>query len=89
MELLNFIYSNTLSDTSAPALLDLLMAAEKFEVVSCMKYCGHLLCSMPMSPESALLYLELPSSVSMAQALQPLIDAAKRFLASHYKDLTK
>ncbi|KAL7239011.1 hypothetical protein ACSBR2_004997 [Camellia fascicularis] len=89
MELLNFMYSNTLSTTSAPALLDVLMAADKFEVASCMRYCSRLLRNLPMTPESALLYLELPSSVLMAEAVQPLTDAAKQFLAARYKDITK
>ncbi|KAL7239014.1 hypothetical protein ACSBR2_004999 [Camellia fascicularis] len=51
MELLNFMYSNTLSTTSAPALLDVLMAADKFEVASCMRYCSRLLRNLPMTPE--------------------------------------
>ncbi|GAB4844550.1 Boi protein [Ancistrocladus abbreviatus] len=89
MELLNFMYSNTLSATTAPALLDILMAADKFEVASCMRHCSRLLRNMPMTPESALLYLELPSSVLMAEAVQPLTDAAKQYLVNHYKDITK
>ncbi|KAI5647170.1 hypothetical protein M9H77_33175 [Catharanthus roseus] len=89
MELLNFMYSNKLTATTAPALLDVLMAADKFEVASCMRYCGRLLRNLPMNPESALLYLELPSSVLMAEAVQPLTDAAKQFLAARYKDITK
>ncbi|KAL5796076.1 hypothetical protein ACOSQ2_000896 [Xanthoceras sorbifolium] len=89
MELLNFMYSNTLSTTTAPALLDVLMAADKFEVASCMRYCSRLLRNAPMTPESALLYLELPSSVLMADAVQPLTDAARQYLASRYKDMTK
>lgn len=89
MELLNFIYSNTLSATSAPALLDILMAADKFEVASCMRYCSKMLQNLPMTPDSALLYLELPSSVLMAEAVQPLTDTAKQYLAARYKDLTK
>ncbi|RZC22478.1 BTB/POZ domain-containing protein POB1-like [Glycine soja] len=89
MELLNFMYSNTLSITSPPALLDVLMAADKFEVASCMRYCSRLLRNIPMTPESALLYLELPSTVLMADAVQPLTDAAKQYLASRYKDITK
>ncbi|XP_010251562.1 PREDICTED: BTB/POZ domain-containing protein POB1 isoform X1 [Nelumbo nucifera] len=89
MELLNFMYSNTLSTTTAPALLDVLMAADKFEVASCMRYCSRLLRKLPMTPESALLYLELPSSVLMAEAVQPLTDAAKQYLAARYKDITK
>ncbi|KAJ0779425.1 putative chromatin remodeling & transcription regulator BTB-POZ family [Helianthus annuus] len=89
MELLNFMYSNTLTVTSAPALLDVLMAADKFEVASCMRYCSRSLRNLPMTPDSALLYLELPSSVLMAEAVQPLTDAAKQFLAVRYKDITK
>ncbi|KAK4364156.1 hypothetical protein RND71_015514 [Anisodus tanguticus] len=89
MELLNFMYSNTLTTNTAPALLDVLMAADKFEVASCMRYCSRLLRNLPMTPESALLYLELPSSVLMAYAVQSLIDAAKQFLAARYKDITK
>ncbi|XP_028770346.1 BTB/POZ domain-containing protein POB1 [Neltuma alba] len=91
MELLNFMYSNTLGSftSTAPALLDVLMAADKFEVASCMRYCSRLLRNMPMTPESALLYLELPSSVLMADAVQPLTDAAKQYLATRYKDITK
>ncbi|XP_021887816.1 BTB/POZ domain-containing protein POB1-like [Carica papaya] len=89
MELLNFMYSNTLSVTTAPALLDVLMAADKFEVASCMRHCSRLLRNMDMTPESALLYLDLPSSVLMAEAVQPLTDAAKQFLASRYKDMSK
>ncbi|KAL3536748.1 hypothetical protein ACH5RR_000114 [Cinchona calisaya] len=89
MELLNFMYSNSLTTTTAPGLLDVLMAADKFEVASCMRYCGRLLRNMPMTPESALLYLELPSSVLMAESVQPLTDAAKQFLAVRFKDITK
>ena len=89
MELLNFIYSSSLTVTTAPALLDVLMAADKFEVASCMRYCSRLLRNMPMTPDSALLYLDLPSTVLMAEAVQPLTDAAKQFLASRYKDITK
>ena len=89
MELLNFMYSNTLSTTAAPGLLDVLMAADKFEVASCMRHCSRLLRNIPMTPESALLYLELPSSVLMAEAVQPLTDAAKQYLAARYKDITK
>ncbi|XP_077212635.1 BTB/POZ domain-containing protein POB1-like isoform X1 [Tasmannia lanceolata] len=89
MELLNFIYSETLSTTTAPALLDVLMAADKFQVASCMRYCSKLLRNLLMTPESALLYLELPSTVLMADTVQPLTDAAKQYLAARYKDITK
>ncbi|XP_044477257.1 BTB/POZ domain-containing protein POB1-like [Mangifera indica] len=89
MDLLNFMYTRTLSTTTPTALLDVLMAADKFEVASCMRYCSRLLRDLPMTCESALLYLDLPSSVLMAEAVQPLTDAAKQFLAARYKDITK
>lgn len=89
MDLLNFMYSNSLSTTTPSALLDVLMAADKYEVASCMKYCSRLLRNWPMTCESALLYLDLPSSVLMGDAVQPLTDAAKKFLAARYKDITK
>jgi hypothetical protein len=89
MELLDFMYNGTLSMTSPTALLDVLMAADKFEVAPCTTYCSRVLQNIPMTPECALLYLELPSSVLMADAVQPLIDAAKQYLAGRYKDVTK
>ncbi|KAG1335146.1 BTB/POZ domain-containing protein POB1 [Cocos nucifera] len=90
MELLSFMYSGKLSTTSPTHLLDVLMAADKFEVASCMRHCSQVLRSLPMTTESALVYLELPSSsVSMASAVQPLTDAAKEFLANYYRDITK
>jgi hypothetical protein len=89
MDLLNFMYSNTLPTRTPPALLDVLMAADKFEVASCMRYCSRSLQNLPMTCESALLYLDLPSTVLMADAVQPLTDAAKLFLAARFKDMTK
>jgi hypothetical protein len=89
MELLSFMYSGKLATTEPTLLLDILMAADKFKVVSCMRHCSKLLTSLPMTTESALLYLDLPCSISMAAAVQPLTDAAKDFLAVKYKDLTK
>lgn len=77
MDLLNFMYSNTLPVITPSAILDVLMAADKFEVASCMRYCSRLLRDLPMTRESALLYLDLPSSVLMADAVQPLIEVAK------------
>ncbi|XP_057443685.1 BTB/POZ domain-containing protein POB1-like [Lotus japonicus] len=81
MELLNFMYRNTLNITTPAALLDLLMAADKFEVSSCMRHCRRL----PMTLDFALFCAELP----MAYAVQPLTDAAKQYLASRFKDVTK
>lgn len=42
-----------------------------------------------MSCESALLYLDLPSTVLMSDTVQPLSDAAKQFLAARFKDISK
>jgi hypothetical protein len=89
MELLNFMDNHTVNVTSSPAVLDVLLVADKFEVASCMQYCSRVLQNMPMTPECALLYLELPSSVQMADVVQPLIDAAKKYLVGRYEDVTK
>ncbi|KAF3679469.1 BTB/POZ domain-containing protein POB1 [Capsicum annuum] len=43
MELLNFMHSNALTTHTAPTSLDVLMAADKFEVASCMRYYSRLL----------------------------------------------
>ncbi|GJZ58412.1 BTB/POZ domain-containing protein POB1-like protein [Tanacetum coccineum] len=66
MILLKFIHNNTLTANTAPALLDVLMFADKFKVASCMRYCSRLLRNLPMTPGSVLLYLDLPSTVLMA-----------------------
>jgi hypothetical protein len=89
MELLSFMYSGKLTTTEPTLVLEILMAADKFEVVDCMRHCSKLLTSLPMTIESALQYLDLPCSISMAAAVQPLTDATKDFLAVKYKDLTK
>uniref|UniRef100_A0A251S457 Putative SKP1/BTB/POZ domain, BTB/Kelch-associated n=1 Tax=Helianthus annuus TaxID=4232 RepID=A0A251S457_HELAN len=89
MELLKFMYSNKLEATTAPAVLDVLMVADKFDVVSCMRYCSRLLRNLTMTPETVLVYLNLPSTVLMAEAFKPLTIAAKQFYAVHFKDITK
>ncbi|KAK4728828.1 hypothetical protein R3W88_021816 [Solanum pinnatisectum] len=89
MDLLNFMYSNTFSATTPTAVLDVMMVADKFEVASCMKYCSHLLRNLRMTTESALLYLDLPFNILVADEVQLLTDAAKQFLAQRFKDITK
>ncbi|XP_076954527.1 BTB/POZ domain-containing protein POB1-like [Bidens hawaiensis] len=89
MELLNFMYSNNLKVRTATTLLDVLVIADKFDVPSCMRYCGHLLRNLPMTPESVLVYLDLPSTILTAEAFRPLTFAAKQFYSVHYKDITK
>ena len=83
MELLRFMYSGKLTPTIEPNLLvDILMAADKFEVVSCMKHCVQRLIDLPMTPESAVFCLDLRSSISVPASLT---EAAKKFLAERYK----
>ncbi|XP_058742618.1 BTB/POZ domain-containing protein POB1-like [Vicia villosa] len=89
MELLKFMYNSSLNVTSPPSLLDVLMAADKFIVASCMRYCIRVLLNIPMKLEYALLYLELPYSVVMDDVVLPLIVAAKQYLVSRYKDIIK
>ncbi|VAI21024.1 unnamed protein product [Triticum turgidum subsp. durum] len=78
MELLGFMYSGKLIPTEPTLLLDILMAADKFEVVSCMKLCGQRLIDLPMNLELAVRCLDLPCCISMADALQ---EAAQKFFA--------
>uniref|UniRef100_A0ACD6A2V9 Uncharacterized protein n=1 Tax=Avena sativa TaxID=4498 RepID=A0ACD6A2V9_AVESA len=87
MELLSFMYSGKLTTTQPTLVLDIMMAADKFEVLSCMRHCSQLLRSLPMTTESALLYLDHPCSISMAAEVQHVTDAAKEYLANKFKDL--
>ena len=89
MELLSFTYGGKLTTTDPILLVDILMAADKFEVLSCMRHCSQLLTSLPMTTESALLYLDHPCSMSLAAEIQHLVDVAKKFLVNKYKDLTE
>ncbi|KAI4986333.1 hypothetical protein ZWY2020_018963 [Hordeum vulgare] len=83
------MYSGKLTTIEPIVLLDILVAADKFEVPACMRYCSQLLTSMPMTTESALLYLDYPCSILMAAEVQSLLHAAKEFLANKYKDFLK
>ncbi|XP_073355584.1 BTB/POZ domain-containing protein At2g46260-like [Aegilops tauschii subsp. strangulata] len=67
------------------------MAADKFEVLACMRRCCQLLTNLPMTPTepNLLLYLDYPCSSSVAAEIRHLTDAAKEFLANKYKVLDK
>ncbi|KAL8543516.1 hypothetical protein ACS0TY_004168 [Phlomoides rotata] len=88
MDLLKYVYSNNLP-TSLNGLLDLLVRADKFEVASCLRDCTRSLQNLPMTCESASLYLDLPPSLLMSPIVDPLTDAAKQFLIALFKDLDK
>ncbi|XP_040246075.1 BTB/POZ domain-containing protein At2g46260-like [Aegilops tauschii subsp. strangulata] len=82
MELLCFMHSGKFTATTEPTpLVDLLMASDKFEVVSCTKIFIQLLMVLPMTPESAVMCLDLTCSISMAA---DLTEEAKKFLAERY-----
>ncbi|KAL0393633.1 UNVERIFIED_CONTAM: BTB/POZ domain-containing protein POB1 [Sesamum latifolium] len=87
MDLLNFMYSNTLTRTTPCALLDVLVIADKFQVDACLRYCSQLLLKLPMDYETALLYLNLPPTVLMSDSVRPLKDGANKFLAAQFKDI--
>ncbi|XP_064995426.1 BTB/POZ domain-containing protein POB1-like [Musa acuminata AAA Group] len=88
MELLSFMYRRELSATSPALLVDVLIAAHKFEVATCVGRCVKRLKKLPMTTESARQYLNLPSRVSMAPLVQPLTDAAKVYLSNRDGDNT-
>ncbi|CAH8323978.1 unnamed protein product [Eruca vesicaria subsp. sativa] len=90
MELLNFMYTNSLSSvTEVPALLRVLMASQKFEVTSCMEYCTRVLLNIPMTLPNVFLILRLPSSLLRAESVRPLIYATMDYLIMYYKDISK
>ncbi|KAM7486920.1 hypothetical protein LguiA_002929 [Lonicera macranthoides] len=84
----NAIFFNGTVDAGLMELLNF-MVADTFEVASCMGDDSRLLQNLQMTPESALLYLELPSSGLTADEVQHLKDTARQFLAARYKDITK
>ncbi|XP_049385872.1 BTB/POZ domain-containing protein POB1-like [Solanum stenotomum] len=83
------MYCNTLSAKTPTGLLDVLMVADKFEAASCMRYCSNELQNQPMTTETALLYLDLPSKVLKVNVVRPLADAANVFLLVRFTDITK
>ena len=87
VDLLQFMYKGTLEARSTPALLDVLMVADKLGVKSRVNCCTHALQSL-MTRESALLYLQLPSIVHTNTVLQ-LTDPAKRFLIQCFEHIEK
>jgi hypothetical protein len=78
-----------LTTTDPAFLLDILMAAEKLKVPSCTKHCSEILSSLPMTTESALLYIDHPCSNSSAPEVQRAMGVAKEFLANKYRDFDK
>ncbi|KAK1271428.1 BTB/POZ domain-containing protein POB1 [Acorus gramineus] len=89
MEMLHFMYGGTLSSSIAGnfvTLVDVMLLSDKFQVVSCTNHCIWLLKKLPMTPESAVIYLEIALHVLV---ICPLADKAKKFLATRYKDVMK
>ncbi|KAH9303654.1 hypothetical protein KI387_008058, partial [Taxus chinensis] len=86
MDLLEFIYIGTLKAETASALLDVLIVANKFEVPSCLHHCINAL-NPPVTVETAVLSLGLPSNIRMVEAVKPLINAAKGFLTQNFKKM--
>lgn len=80
MDILKFMCTNTLSATMPITLLDVLMLVDKFEVVSCMRYCINLLLYQHISTEIALHIMDLPWIMEMVDEVLPLKNTAKLFL---------
>ncbi|KFK40747.1 hypothetical protein AALP_AA2G035800 [Arabis alpina] len=88
-QIIKFIYTNSLvAATDICQLVEVLVAADKFDVSSCVAYCTAKLLTFPMTKESALVYLNLPWNVLMAESSHPLIQAAKETVATYYDDLS-
>lgn len=83
------MYDNTLSTDTHSGLVNILLVADKFEVVSCMRYCSQQLSKLPMTCDFALRYMDLPYSVLHVDALQQLTDLVKQFIAVKFRDIDK
>ncbi|PHU00835.1 BTB/POZ domain-containing protein POB1 [Capsicum chinense] len=91
MELLNFMYSNTLTTNTAPALLDVLMVTDKFEVAFCMRFQEEVI-KLPLAGIEAILSsddLQVASEdavydffLKWTRAHYPLIDECREILSS-------
>ncbi|PHT30713.1 BTB/POZ domain-containing protein POB1 [Capsicum baccatum] len=91
MELLNFMYSNTLTTNTAPALLDVLIATDKFEVASCMRFQEEVM-KLPLAGIEGILSsddLQVASEDALydfllkwTRAHYPLIDECQEILSS-------
>lgn len=89
MELLKFMYNNTLSMATHSSLVDILMVADKFEVASCVQYCSQQLSKLPMTLDFAFSYMERPYSALHVDALQQYTGLVKQFIAVQFRDLHK
>ncbi|KAL4192100.1 hypothetical protein AMTRI_Chr06g192320 [Amborella trichopoda] len=81
MDRLKFMYCGTLSTSIPELLMNLMVIADKFDVVSCIRQCSLLLSSFPLTPACASQYLEFPNKT--LDAAQYFTDAAKQYLAEH------
>ncbi|MED6137873.1 Boi protein [Stylosanthes scabra] len=80
MQLLNFMYSSTLTNTSAPAVLDVLMAADKFQDIS--KYQEEVM-ALPLAGIEAVF-----SSDDLQVASEDVVyDFLLKWARSHYSKL--
>lgn len=89
MELLNFMYNNTLSMATHSSLVDILIVADKFEVASCMQYCREQLKKLPITLDFAFSYMARPYSALHVDALRQLTVLVKQFIAAQFRDIDK
>ncbi|KAK1320564.1 BTB/POZ domain-containing protein POB1 [Acorus calamus] len=83
MELLHYMYEGKVSSSaegSFVTLMDVMRLSDKFQVVSCNDYFIQLI-KRTMTPESA--------NVLVTGDILPLVEAAKEFLVTRYKDVMK
>ena len=74
--------------TDPQRLLDIVVTADKFEVIGAIKHCKTLMLQSPLTLEIALLYLEFTSEkVELNEILGPVHTACADFVANTYKDL--
>lgn len=89
IELLKLIYTGQAKpfSTQPKEIVNLLKAADKFLVSSCIRICVGALKHFPYTLELSLLYLGLPDSLQQKMELKPLIVGAKNYITDEFKDL--
>lgn len=89
-ELLRFMYTGKIQNTTDDKVFRLLRAADQFDTPSCLEYCAQLLAKPPSEMEysTAVDVLALPEALGdSCEAVQQLFTAARRKVTEEFADL--
>jgi len=88
-DILQYMYSGALRARLPKELLDVLIVADKFGVTSCVDWCSSALEHSPISMETLLLYIDLPSPLLTNESVESLVYMAKLHLVYQFADIEK